>query len=150
VKTKYVNRGLDIKQLSEKHRAILKAIVTLFHERFNGPENIAQSPAIVEVLRSQGHRINDASFRGYLGIIRRHDSCTKYLKKYHGIIQHAFIVSNNEGYFWTEDLEEMKAFWKSQHGRVKEIMTNVKPLYKMMGWTEEQLKAFSDDQNDAA
>jgi hypothetical protein len=129
-----------ISQLPEKDRKLLAAIIILFYKKINGYGNRLVSGKVLELLREEGHDINDAHFRDILGIIRRDDSCTKYLKKYHQVVQHAFIVSSNEGYWWTEDLKEMKTFWESQHGRVCEIMSNSKPLYKLFGYHEDQLQ----------
>ena len=138
---------LRISQLTPKQRAILKDIIVTFYEKFNCRSNAVHSDRIVSILNVEGHSLNDASFRAYLGIIRYNDSCTKYLKKYHNRLQHAFIVATtSDGYWWTEDEKEMLAFWESQHRRIKKTMSNVKPLYKLKGYTEEQIKIMFEDE----
>jgi hypothetical protein len=140
---------IKISDLNPKQRALLKSIVELFYEKFNGRSNIVVSERIVSLLQQEGHQVGDAKFRSLLGVIRRNRSCTKYLKKYYGIEQHAFVVSNNEGYWWTTDMDEMKEFWKSQHGRVCEIMMNSHELYEIMGFNSDQLRIFENNENAA-
>jgi hypothetical protein len=56
--------------------------------------------------------------------------------------------------WWTENMEEMKAFWLSQHRRICQTMANVHPLYLLFGFSEEQLRLFGNlmenDQKEAA
>lgn len=129
-------------KLSDTQSALVKDMIILFYEKYNGQSNAVIRERIVNILKSKGHRINERSFRAFLEWVRRYDICRKYLLKYHNRVNPAFIVSSNDGYWWTEDVEEMRAFWESQHGRVCEIMKNAHPLYKLFGYDEKQLQIF--------
>jgi hypothetical protein len=130
-----------IAHLNDKERALLKAIIELFYEEVNGYPKKITSDQVLFRLAERGHDITDATFRRYLGLIRENNSCRKYLKKYKGQQDPwAFILSSNEGYWWSEETAEMRAFWESMHGRAIAILTNVKPLYILFGFSEEQIK----------
>jgi hypothetical protein len=140
-----------LEDLSKENRALMKAIVLLFYTKHQGKSCAIKSDRIVSILSTLEYEIDhrmvhlditDAKFRALLGVIRRHNSCSKYLKKYHGIERHAFIVSSSQGYYWTEDINEMMEFWESQHGRICETMQNVHALYTLFGYSREQLQLF--------
>lgn len=121
----------------------MKEVILLFHKYAYGYSNRMMNDRVIAYLAEKGYKVTGEKFRDLLGVIRRNDSCTKYLKKYHGIEKHAFIVSESSrkgGYWWTEDLNEMKTFWENQHKRICETMSNAKPLYVLFGYHEQQLQ----------
>jgi hypothetical protein len=132
-----------ISKLSEKERRLMQEIIILFYKHCRGYGNRMMNDRVISYLGERGHKISGERFREVLGIIRRNDSCTKYLKKYCGIVRHAFIVSEpsrSGGYWWTEDQKEMRRFWIKQLGRTSEEMKNVGPLSKLFDYNEQQLQ----------
>ncbi|RYD92968.1 MAG: hypothetical protein EOP50_11895 [Sphingobacteriales bacterium] len=136
-----------ISHLSDQERSLLRAIVELFFEEVNGYAKKITNDQVLFRLAERGHHIEGAAFRRYLAIIRRHNSCRKYLLQYQQRDAWAFIISSNEGYWWSEDLNELREFWESMHERGKSIMMSVKPLYLLFGFSEEQLRLlFPEDE----
>jgi hypothetical protein len=129
--------------MPERDRKLMKEVILLFHKYAYGYSNRMMNDRVISYLAEKGYKVTGEKFRDLLGVIRRNDSCAKYLKKYHGIVRHAFIVSESSksgGYWWTEDLKEMKKFWMKQLGRTGEEMRNVGPLSKLFDYNEKQLQ----------
>jgi hypothetical protein len=106
--------------LKEKEAKVVGLICKSFRLNYNNRLSKITSDSIVKKLRAKGHDINGASLRNILAYIRRNN-----------LMQPGFILSDNLGYWYSENFEEMRRVWKSQYGRAIEIMTNFKPLHEM-------------------
>lgn len=115
--------------LNDRDLRIAKLVCNSFRLNYNG--NKIKSSEIINALAIRNIKITDASFREILGVIRENDMC------YPG-----FIVSDNTGYWYTENIEEMKRFWDSQHGRVCSIMKNISALYRRLKIPANQIAIF--------
>lgn len=74
---------------------------------------------IIEKLKLRNYIVGEAELRQLFGHIRRND-----------LAKPGFILSDNEGYWYSEDTIEMQRVWESQYGRAVEIMTNFAPLHR--------------------
>ena len=104
---------------SEKHERVVNLLVKSFRANYNDADHKIKSVEIIEKLKVRNYRVHDAEIRELIGFIRRNDLCAP-----------GFILSDHEGYWYSEDENEMKKVWESQHGRAIEIMTNFAPLHK--------------------
>lgn len=113
---------------NETDRKIAALLVKSFRQNYNSAERKLTNDVIVRKVRERGYKFGGAKLRRLMGVIRHHN-----------FAEPGFIVSDNEGYWYTEDLDEKKAFWASQRGRVIEIMKNVHPLYQLFKMNPQQL-----------
>jgi hypothetical protein len=105
--------------ISEKHRRIAGLLIKSLQTNYNCSSRKIKSNEIIVKLRARGASIGDAELREIIGWIRRNDMCAP-----------GFILSDNGGYWFSTDENEMKKVWESNHGRAIEIMTNFQPLHK--------------------
>jgi hypothetical protein len=105
--------------ISEKHIRAARLLVVSLTSNYNSAERKIKSNEIVVKLRERGFAIGDAELRQIIGYIRRNDLCAP-----------GFILSDQGGYWYSTDENEMKKVWESNHGRAIEIMTNFQPLHK--------------------
>ena len=105
--------------ISEKHQMIAGQVIRGFITNHNGADKKIKSVDIITGLQRRGYNIGDAELRQVIGHIRRNDLCSP-----------GFILSDNSGYWYSEDAGEMELVWKSQYGRAIEIMKNFQPLHK--------------------
>jgi hypothetical protein len=105
--------------ISDKHIRIARLLVVSFCSNYNSSDNKIKSNAIIQKLRERGFSIGDAELRDIIGYIRRNDLCSP-----------GFILSDNNGYWYSENENEMQKVWQSNHGRALEIMANFAPLHK--------------------
>lgn len=115
-------------ELSQTDRKLVALLVNSFRINYNRQEIKITSDQVVLKVRSRGYQFNGAKLRIILGIIRHHN-----------LARPGFIVSDNRGYWYTDDMAEMRDFWESQRGRVIEIMKNVHPLYELFKMNPAQL-----------
>jgi hypothetical protein len=108
--------------LSEQEQKAVAIICNSFRMNYNnaGRKIKIKSAEVVKKLKERGHDLNDADLRNILAFIRRNH-----------LLKPGFILSDNGGYWYSENLDEMKRVWESQYGRVREIMANFKPLHDM-------------------
>jgi hypothetical protein len=105
--------------ISEKHIRAARLLVVSLTSNYNSAERKIKSNEIVVKLRERGFAIGDAELRQIIGYIRRNDLCAP-----------GFILSDQGGYWFSTDENEMKKVWESNHGRAIEIMSNFAPLHK--------------------
>ncbi len=105
--------------ISEKHQQMAGMLIRGFRLNHNSAANKIKASVIIARLKDRGHSINDAELRQIIGYIRRNDLCSP-----------GFILSDNNGYWYSDDKDEMQQVWKSQYGRALEIMKNFQPLHK--------------------
>lgn len=105
--------------ISDKQKRIAGLLMLSFRTNYNSSFLKIKSNAIVAKLRERGYGCTDAELREIIGHIRRNDLCSP-----------GFILSDNGGYWYSEDEEEMQKVWQSNHGRAIEIMSNFAPLHK--------------------
>lgn len=105
--------------ISVKHKRIAGLLMLSFRTNYNSCTNKIKSNAIIVKLRERGYSVNDAELREIIGHIRRNDLCSP-----------GFILSDNNGYWYSENEIEMQKVWESNHGRAIEIMSNFAPLHK--------------------
>lgn len=105
--------------ISDKHQKIAGLLIRSFRTNYNSADNKIKSDTIIGHLKDRGYRINDAELRTIIGHIRRNDLCSP-----------GFILSDNSGYWFSEDANDMQQVWKSQYGRAVEIMKNFQPLHR--------------------
>lgn len=118
----------DEQQLSDTDRRIAGLLILSFRTNYNSAEAKITNDVIVRKVRDRGYKFSGAKLRHLLGHIRhRH------------LARPGFIVSDNAGYWYTEDHAELLDFWRSQRGRVLEIMNNVHPLYELLKIDPDQI-----------
>lgn len=105
--------------ISDKHKNIARLLIASLCTNYNSPDNKIKSNLIITRLRERGYNVGDAELREVIGFIRRNDLCSP-----------GFILSDNGGYWYSENEEEMQTVWQSNHGRAIEIIKNFQPLYK--------------------
>ena len=115
-------------ELSETDRKLVALLVKSFRTNYNRKKLQITNDVIVRKIRERGYRFSGAKLRVLIGLIRQHN-----------LARTGFIVSDNGGYWYTEDVSEMRDFWNSQRGRVIEIMKNVHPLYELFKMNPSQL-----------
>lgn len=115
-------------ELSPTDRKLAALLIKSFRVNYNNQATKITNDVVVRKVRERGYKFSGAKFRNLLGTIRHHDLATP-----------GFIVSDNEGYWYTEDIQDMRTFWESQRGRVIEIMKNVHPLYERFKMNPQQL-----------
>jgi len=114
----------DIKvqqELSDIDKKIAGLLILSFRTNYNSAQAKIKNDTIVKKVTERGYKFSGAKLRNLLGFIRHHH-----------LARPGFIVSDNQGYWYTEDHDELREFWESQRGRVLEIMKNVHPLYEML------------------
>ncbi len=116
---------LELPQIDRKIAALL---IVSFRTNYNHQDLQITNDVIVRKVKERGYKFSGAKLRAILGTIRHHDMAAP-----------GFIVSDNGGYWYTEDVAEMLEFWNSQRGRVIEIMKNVHPLYRLFKYNPQQL-----------
>ncbi len=114
--------------LTGTDRKIAALLVKSFRLNYNSSDSKIKSDVIVRKVQERGYQFSGAKLRQLLGVIR-----------HHSLASPGFIVSDNTGYWYTQDLEELRRFWISQRGRVIEIMKNVHPLYQLFKMNPQQL-----------
>jgi hypothetical protein len=105
--------------ISDKHIRIARLLILSLKTNYNSQDYKIKSHEVIVKLRERGFSICDAELRQIIGFIRRNDLCNP-----------GFILSDNGGYWYSEDENEMETVWQSNHGRAIEIIKNFKPLYK--------------------
>lgn len=105
--------------ISDKHKKIAGLLMLSFRTNYNSCERKIKSNLIIEGLRSRNYSVGDAELREIIGHIRRNDLCSP-----------GFILSDREGYWYSENEMEMQRVWESEHGRALNIMRNFQPLHK--------------------
>ena len=115
-------------ELNQTDLKLVALLVKSFRTNYNSAKDKITSDVVVRKVRERGHSFSGAKFRALLGTIRSQNWTAP-----------GFIVSDNTGYWYTEDIHEMHDFWKSQRGRVMEIMKNVHPLFKRFKINPQQL-----------
>ena len=105
--------------ISEKHQRIAGLLIRSFRTNYNSEEAKIKSNLIITRLRERGFSCHDAEFRDILGHIRRHDLCAP-----------GFILSDNCGYWYSEDEKEMQKVWESEYGRSMNHLKNFAPLHR--------------------
>ena len=115
-------------ELSDIEKKIAGLLVLSFKTNYNSANSKIKNDTIVKKVTERGYRFSGAKLRSLLGFIRHNH-----------LARPGFIVSDNEGYWYTEDREELHEFWASQRGRVLEIMKNVHPLYEMLKIDPDQI-----------
>lgn len=103
--------------LNTKQQQIAGLLILSFRMNYNNYERKIKSNEIVNRLRERCYSCNDAELREIIGHIRRNDLCGP-----------GFILSDNTGYWYSEDEKEMERVWNSNHSRALEIMNNFAPL----------------------
>lgn len=106
--------------LKEKEAKVVALVCKSFRLNYNNRLSKITSDSIVKKLKEKGHDISGASLRNVLAYVRRNN-----------LMHPGFILSDNNGYWYSENLDEMKMVWRRQYGRALEIMTNFKPLHEM-------------------
>jgi hypothetical protein len=104
---------------NEKQERAVRLLVLSFKQNHNNGNKKIKAAEIIEKLKTRNYNISDAELRQLFAFIRRHDLAAP-----------GFILSDNEGYWYSEDEAEMQRVWKSQYNRAIEIMTNFAPLHK--------------------
>lgn len=115
-------------ELSTNDLNVARLLIKSFKVNYNNPGAKITNDVVVKKVKERGYRFSGAKFRSILGTIRHHNLAAP-----------GFIVSDNNGYWYTEQVSEMQDFWKSQRGRVIEIMKNVHPLYELFKMNPSQL-----------
>jgi hypothetical protein len=110
---------IQTETISEKQQRIAGMLMHGFRVNHNSAAKKIKASLIISRLRERGCNIGDAELRDIIGHIRRNDLCSP-----------GFILSDNGGYWYSEDRNEMELVWKSQYGRAIEIMKNFQPLHK--------------------
>lgn len=105
--------------ISEKQQRIAGLLIRSFRTNYNSANSKIKSGDIINKLSERGFACGDAELREIIGHIRRNDLCSP-----------GFILSDNGGYWYSEDEQDMQRVWESNHGRAIEIMTNFAPLHK--------------------
>jgi hypothetical protein len=97
--------------MTQTDRKIAALLIVSFRANYNRESLKLTSDVIVRKVKERGYLFSGAKLRAFLGTIRHHNLAAP-----------GFIVSDNGGYWYTEDISEMRDFWESQRGRVIEIM----------------------------
>lgn len=105
--------------ISEKHQRVAGLLIRSFRTNYNSVNHKIKSNDIIARLRERNLSIGDAELREIIGHIRRNDLCSP-----------GFILSDNTGYWYSENEQEMQRVWESEHGRALKIMMNFQPLHK--------------------
>jgi hypothetical protein len=106
--------------LSEIEHKAARIICNSFRMNYNSSRKKIKSDLLISKLKERGYDFSDSDLRRILAFIRRNN-----------LVKPGFILSDNNGYWYSEDFNEMKKVWQSQYGRAIEIMTNFKPLHDM-------------------
>lgn len=104
-------------KLTDKDLVLAGKIVKYFTGFNNGVK--IKSPEIVERIKKAGWKFSDSELRVLIGHIRRNDLCAP-----------GFILSDRTGYWYSENLGELKEVWKSEYSRAINILKNFAPLRK--------------------
>lgn len=117
-----------VEELNQSDKRAAGLLILSFRTNYNSAELKITNDEIVRKMRDRGYKFSGARLRKLLGHIRhRH------------LARPGFIVSDNQGYWYTEDHQELRDFWISQRGRVLEIMRNVHPLYELLKIDPDQI-----------
>lgn len=93
----------------------------------NTPMLKIKSDVIIQKLSERNYKICDAELRLIFGHIRRNNLCAP-----------GFILADSGGYWYSEDMNEMKTVWKTEYGRALKIMQNFAPLHKLFKHLEDE------------
>jgi hypothetical protein len=94
-------------------------IILSMRTRHNNEKCKIKSDDIVREIRNRGYAMDGGQLREIMGHIRRND-----------LVSPGFILSDNGGYWYSEDLKEMEKAWESELSRAKSILNNFMPLKK--------------------
>ncbi len=117
-----------VQELGDTDKKIAGLLILSFRTNYNSADRKIKNDTIVKKVIERGYKFSGAKLRSLLGVIRHNH-----------LARPGFIVSDNEGYWYTEKREELEEFWESQRGRVLEIMKNVHPLYELLKIDPDQI-----------
>lgn len=116
--------------LSNKQQKIAGLIMYSLKLNHSTHESKIKANDILNNIRTRGYKINDAEIRQIVGYIRRNDLCSP-----------GFILADNGGYWYSEDLSEMAAVYETEFGRALNVMHNFKPLRRRIKHLKNQQDA---------
>ncbi len=103
--------------LTEMQKRIAGLLMLSFRTNYNSSKRKIKSSAILAKISARGITIGDSELRQIIGHIRRND-----------MLQPGFILSDNCGYWYSEDASEMERIWTAERRRAINIMANFQPL----------------------
>lgn len=118
----------ELGNITDEDRKLFKPIANSFLLNHNNSTKKIKSPVIIKGLRNAGYSITEAGFRKIIGYLRSID-----------YFNPGFILSDGEGYWYSEDKTEMKKFYSSMKFRALSILHNIKPINKRIIQAAEML-----------
>lgn len=111
----------ELGNITIEDQKLFDPIYKSFLYNHNNSKKKVKSGEIRNGMRRSGYMLNDAQFRKIIGYMRSVD----YFKP-------GFILSDGDGYWYSEDISEMKKFYSSMKFRALSILHNVKPLFEKL------------------
>ncbi|MGH2642343.1 MAG: hypothetical protein ACRDE2_00215 [Chitinophagaceae bacterium] len=113
--------------ITDNDRILFEPIKRSFLSNHFSSERKIKSNGIVMGLRKNGYKIDDAGFRRIIGYLRSID-----------YFNPGFVLSDINGYWYSEDISEMKRFYSSMKFRALSILHNIKPIYQKLKISEKE------------
>ena len=109
----------DNQELSPEQIRAAGLIILSMKNKYNSDKMKIKAKEIIIRLDGRGYKIHDADLRRIIGHIRRNDMCSP-----------GFILSDNGGYWYSEETKDLKKVWETEYGRALAILKNFSPLRK--------------------
>lgn len=106
--------------VSEKYQKVAGLLMWAFTKHYHSSNQKIKSDEIRRRLALRGYKVHDAELRDIIAHVRRSN-----------MLSPGFILSDNGGYWYSEDPKEQKEVWKSQYERALSIMQNFAHLRKL-------------------
>jgi len=116
--------------INEKQMRVAGWLMRSLINCHNSPDQKITSDQILYKIRNNGLKMDGGQLREIIGHIRRNDLCAP-----------GFILSDNSGYWYSEDVAEMEKVWDSELSRARNILQNFNPLRRRVKHLKNQKEA---------